>query len=372
MRPLTVIQVLPALDAGGVERGTLEIAEGLVRAGHQAVVISSGGRLVQDLNRLGGKHIDLPIGTKSLLLLRYLPTLKRIFAGTDIVHVRSRFPAWLTWLAWRGMDPLHRPALITTVHGAYSVNRYSQVMMRGEKVIAVSHYIRDYIINNYPATDPGKIIVIQRGIDPASYYRGFRPPDRWLQDWQQEYPHLRDKFILTLPGRITRLKGHEHFLHLLSGLKDKGLNIHGLIAGGAHTSKRGYLESLQKTAAALGIEQDVTFTGHRDDLREIMSVSAIVLCLSRQPEAFGRTALEALSLGTPVIAYDHGGTGEILQALFPEGLVPLDDINGLITRVQQFQAQRPAITAANPFLLADMLNRTLACYAEMARKQDLI
>lgn len=367
---LIVIQILPALDAGGVERGTVEVAAGLVRAGHRAVVISAGGRLVQELKQAGGEHIDLPIGTKSLLLLRCIPTLRRLFAEADIVHVRSRFPAWLTWLAWRGMDKKNRPALITTVHGAYSVNRYSQIMTQGEKVIAVSDYIRDYVINNYPATDPGKITVIHRGIDPSQYYREFRPTDQWLQDWQREYPQLQDKFILTLPGRITRLKGHEHFLKILSGLQDKGLNVHGLIVGGAHGSKQDYLESLKKTAAAMAIDQSITFTGHRNDLREIMTISNIVLCLSRQPEAFGRTALESLSLGTPVIAYDHGGTREILQALLPEGLVALADIDSLINRVEQFYRQPPAVTAANPFLLEDMLKRTINCYEEMAQRRS--
>lgn len=364
MKPLNVIQIVPALHAGGVERGTLEVAAALVRAGHRAVVISSGGRLVRELQQAGAEHIELPVGKKSLLLLRLIPVLKRMFNGADIVHVRSRFPAWLAFLAWCGMDKHRRPVLITTVHGAYSVNWYSKIMTRGEKVIAVSAYIRDYIIRNYPATDPGKITVIHRGVDPALYYNGFRPDDRWLLNWYREYPQLRDKFILTLPGRITRLKGHEHFISILSALKDRGLDIHGLVVGGAHAGKQGYLDSLKQATAATGIEQLISFTGHRDDLREIMSTSAVVLCLSRQPEAFGRTALESLSLGTPVIAYDHGGTSEIMRALFPDGLVPVDDVAAVTARIEKYYTHRPSITAANPFLLRDMLTRTLACYAE--------
>ena len=304
-----------------------------------------------------------------MALLRCLPALRRIFTTADIVHVRSRFPAWLTWLAWHGMDALRRPALITTVHGAYSVNRYSRIMTVGEKVIAVSNYIRDYIINNYPATDPGKITVIHRGIDPARYHykESITLTIQWLQDWLHEFPQLRDKFILTLPGRITRLKGHEHFLSILSDLKDKGLDVHGLIAGGVHSGKQAYLGTLKRTAADMGIDQDVTFTGYRSDLREIMSISDVVLCLSRQPEAFGRTALESLSLGTPVIAYDHGGTSEIMQAMFADGLVHVDDQQAVCGLIEKFYRQRPSIPGTNPFLLEDMLNRTIAVYEETAR-----
>jgi len=240
-------------------------------------------------------------------------------------------------------------------------------MCRGEKVIAVSGYIRDHIRRNYPATDPGKITVIHRGVDPALYYKGFQPESKWLQNWYRNFPQLRDRFILTLPGRITRLKGHEHFLTILAAIKETGLNVHGLIVGDAHASKRDYLASLKRTAAAMAIDQYVTITGHRNDLREIMSISAVVLCLSRQPEAFGRTALESLSLGTPVIAYDHGGTSEIMQALFPDGLVPVDDIHAVTDRIEKYYQHSPSIEATNPFVLEDMLNHTIACYEEMAR-----
>lgn len=364
--PLTVIQILPALNAGGVERGTLEVTTSLVSAGHRAVVISAGGRLVPELIEAGGEHITLPIGKKSLHLLRYIPLLRRAFSWADIVHVRSRFPAWLAWLAWRGMDGRQRPGFITTFHGAYSVNWYSKIMTRGEKVIAVSCYIRDYIIENYPRTDPDKIITIPRGVDPVRYYNGFRPETQWLQDWYRKYPLLRDKYILTLPGRITRLKGHEHFLNIMSILKDKSMNVHGLVVGDAHTSKQNYLRSLKKLTVAKGLDSYVTFTGHRNDLREIMSISDIVFCLSRQPESFGRTALESLSLGIPVIGYNHGGTGEIMQALFPDGLVQVDDIPGVLEQITNFYNNRPSVSTQNPYLLQNMLDKIIACYEDLA------
>ena len=367
---LTVIQILPALEAGGVERGTLEVAQHLVRCGHRSLVLSAGGRLVRELTAAGSEHIHIPIGGKSLLAIRLLPMLRRIFTGADIVHVRSRFPAWLAWLAWRGMHEQTRPGFITTVHGVYAVNAYSRIMTRGDRVIAVSDYIRDYISTNFPRTDPARIITIHRGIDPDQYHPGFRPEPGWLREWQQQFPELQDKFLLTLPGRISRRKGHEDFLRLMAGLQDRHLNIHGLVVGGPHPRKRDFFNALQAAAADLGLAQHITFVGHRDDLREILSISAIVLSLSGLPEAFGRTALEALALGTPVIAYAHGGVHEILQTLLPDGLVQPGDIAGSLALVEKFYHERPVIAATNPYQLHTMLERTIACYEEVAgRKQ---
>ena len=141
---LSVAQVLPALDEGGVERGTLEIAEYLVREGHRSMVISAGGRLVDDLVGRGSKHIQWTIGNKTPLTLRWVSKLRRLFLHEhiDVVHTRSRLPAWITWLALRGMAVKQRPRWVTTVHGFYSVNPYSAIMTRGERVIAVSRSIQ--------------------------------------------------------------------------------------------------------------------------------------------------------------------------------------------------------------------------------------
>ena len=358
-----VAQVLPALEAGGVERGTVEVARALTAAGQRSIVISAGGRLVKELTATGSQHVQLPIGHKSLLVLRQIPRLREIFSQVDIVHARSRFPAWLSWLAVKGMEPGRRPAFITTVHGAYSVNPYSRIMTRGNRVIAVSDFIHDYITSNYPDCDPDRIITIHRGIDPDVYYQGYQPDSAWLRTWYATYPQLKEKFVMALPGRITRRKGHEDFISAIAGLSNKGMNIHGLIIGGAHPSKKSYTRKLERHVDKAGLRDRITFTGHRDDLREIMSTCQVICCISRQPESFGRTALEALCLGIPVVAYDHGGAGEILRRLFAEGLVPPGEAGGIIQRVETFYRLKPTVSADNPFLLATMLSQTLACYA---------
>src|SRR5690242_2595123 len=124
MPRLTVIQTLPALNTGGVERGTLEVAAELVKRGHRSIVVSAGGELLEELVHNGSEHIALSVGNKSLLTLRHIPLLRRILgeSGATIVHARSRLPAWISYLAWKGMDPASRPRFVTSVHGPYSVN----------------------------------------------------------------------------------------------------------------------------------------------------------------------------------------------------------------------------------------------------------
>jgi glycosyltransferase involved in cell wall biosynthesis len=180
-RSLTVLQVLPALESGGVERGTLEVSRYLVARGHRSIVLSAGGRMVEQLIREGGEHIAWNIGRKSLTTLAMAFRLRRLLQmeQVDILHVRSRMPAWVAWLAWRGMDPSHRPRFITTVHGLYSANAYSGIMTRGERVIAVSETVRRYVLAHYPRTDFSRIVVIPRGIDPSVYTPGFQPTESW-------------------------------------------------------------------------------------------------------------------------------------------------------------------------------------------------
>ena len=142
---MKVIQILPELNAGGVERGTLEVGKYLTEQGHESIVISNGGRLVEQLEAEGSRHITLPVHKKRLSSLKQVKILRRRFETEkpDILHLRSRLPAWLAYLAWRKMDPLTRPRLVTTVHGFYSVNAYSRIMTKGERVICVSNRVKD-------------------------------------------------------------------------------------------------------------------------------------------------------------------------------------------------------------------------------------
>lgn len=364
---MTVLQVLPALESGGVERGTLEVAGELVRRGHRAIVVSAGGRMVDELRALGAEHIAWPIGKKSPLTLLLVPRLRKLLIEqqVDILHARSRMPAWIAWLAWRGMNPATRPRFVTTVHGQYSVNRYSAVMMRGERIISVSETIRDYILGNYPGVDPHRLRLIYRGVDARAYPYGYRPSAEWLHAWYAQYPELKDKFVITLPGRLTRLKGHAGFIELMARLKDCGIAAHGLIVGGGDERRRAYAGKIMRLARQRDLN-NITFTGQRADMREIYAASNLVLSLSQQPESFGRTVLEALSLGVPVIGYAHGGVGEILEAVYPQGLIPPGDPAALQQRVLEFMRAPPAVPGIHPFSLQVMLDATMTLYQDMA------
>jgi glycosyltransferase involved in cell wall biosynthesis len=365
---LSVIQTVPALDAGGVERGTIEVAGELVQRGHRAIVISAGGRMVEKLTALGAEHIDLPVGRKSPTTLLFVKKLREIIkaSGVNILHARSRLPAWISYLAWRTTDESFRPSFVTSVHGPYSVNRYSKIMMRGERVIAISDFIQHYISDNYSDVDMGKVSVIPRGINPLNFPYRYSPSKKWLQHWHEQQPQLAGSLIITLPARITRWKGQLDFVRIIDELRKANINAHGIIAGGVERKSEAYFDELKSFILSSGVDQHITLTGHRDDLREVMSISNLVLSVSREPEAFGRTSLEALALGIPVIAYDHGGASEVLNRIFSQGLVPALDIDAAVRRAIEFLRSPPQVPDNNPFTLSSMLDSTLNVYQDLA------
>lgn len=366
-RLLTVVQVLPALESGGVERGTLDVGKYLAEHGHRSIVISASGRMVKQLTREGSEHSRWDIGHKSLWTLRLIVPLRRFLRENkaDILHVRSRMPAWICYLAWKGMDPKTRPHFVTTIHGPYSVNAYSAVMTKGERVIVISEMIRNYVLKNYPGVAPGKLRLIYRGVDANEFPFGYKPAEEWLTRWYKDFPETRDKKLITLPARVTRWKGQEDFVELMERIKERVPDGHGLIVGETKGGKGHFLEELKAKAVTLGVADQVTFTGHRGDLREIMSISDIVLSLSREPEAFGRISVEALSLGVPVIGYAHGGVAEQLESILPEGCVPVGDIARIAKLAVRWLRCPPTISCNQPFNLERMLTQTLDVYHDL-------
>ena len=374
MKPLKDLQLLPALDSGGVERGTLEIARALVAAGHESVVLSKGGRLVEQLQREGSRHIARDLGRKSPATFLHYRALRKLFEAErfDIVHARSRLPAWVAWLAWRGMPANARPHFVTTVHGMHSVSRYSAIMCAGERVIAVSDTVRDYILTHYP---PGRwphladerITVIPRGIDPAEFPRDYQPSDEWLTRFHSEFPQIGQRKVLTLPGRLTRLKGHHDFITIVGKLVAEGLDVVGLIVGGEDPKRPGYAKEIRERVQTEGLGERIVFTGHRSDVREIYAISDCVLSLSSTPESFGRTVLEPLAMGRPVVGYAHGGVAEILGELFAHGAVAKGDVEAATKRAADVIAGRTPVVEFNTrFLLERMQALTLKLYGALA------
>ncbi|MCW4454532.1 glycosyltransferase [Flavobacterium sp. MXW15] len=368
MRRLTVVQLLPALHSGGVERSTLEIAAALVAAGHRAIVVSAGGRLLEPLLASGAEHLTLDIGRKSLLTLRHVGALRRLFAetGADIVHARSRLPAWLGWHALCGLPAARRPRWVTTVHGLNSPGRYSAVMAGGERVICVSRTVRDYVLRHYPGTDPARLRVIPRGVDVAQFPRAPRPDRQARAAVVREYPALAgDGPLLLLPGRGTRLKGHAHALRLLAALHAAGVPARLWMPGAREPGREDYLAGLERQAAELGVAGSLLMSAPTARIAQAYAASDLVLQLSEKPEAFGRTVLEALSVGRPVLGWDQGGVGELLAQLQPSGAVAPFDPRALYERAQQLLAEPPPLPARLPFTLQAMQRDTLKVYDEL-------
>lgn len=371
--PLTVVQLLPALDSGGVERSTLEIAQALVGAGHRAIVVSAGGRLVPRLQAMGAEHVAVDIGRKSLLTLRHVRTLRALLARerADIVHARSRLPAWIGVLALRGMASSQRPRLVTTVHGLNSPSRYSAVMTRGERVICVSRTVRDYVLRHYPGTDPSILRVIPRGIDTTAFARAAHP-DVAARAWAAAlHPALGgDGPLLLLPGRGTRLKGHADALALLARLRGDGLDARLWLPGARERGREQYIAELEREARSGGLADAVAFTPATDEIARAYAASDLVLQVSRKPESFGRTVLEALSVGRPLLGWRHGGVGELLDELQPAGAVAPFDAAQLHRNARELLARPPSPPATIPYTLSAMQEATLAVYAELIDERD--
>lgn len=366
---LTVVQLIPALHSGGAERSALEVGRALVQAGHRSVVISAGGgRLVSQLIAEGSEHVALDIGRKSLATLRHLPTLRRLLREIrpDIVHARSRLPAWLGWWALKGLSP--RPHFITTVHGMNSPGRYSAILLRGERVVVVSQTLRDYVLSHYPWLEPSRVRVIPRGIDPQAFPYGHRPDEAWWKAFYHDYPTLAGAPLLTLPARGTRLKGHHDAIELVADLRQRGIESRLLLLGVLEPGREAYAQELRELIAARGLKGQVVLTPPRSDVRDIFSISSLILQLSNKPESFGRTVVEALSLCRPVLGYAHGGVGELLAELYPAGRVPLGDRERLAERAAELLRVAPAIAPLQAYRLEDMQCATLALYAEVVTR----
>ena len=319
--------------------------------------------MVEEMTAGGSEHLTLPIGRKSPRTLALIPTLRR-FCRTrrvDVLHARSRVPAWLALATHRSLPKKQRPRFLTTMHGLHSVGRFSSVMSRGERVVAVSNTVRDHILQHYGSAyhrvAADRISVVRNGIDHACYPHGFTPAADWQERFDAEFPQVRGRRLVTLIGRLTRLKGHHDLLAVMKRLPP---DWHALIVGGDDPRRQKYADDLRATAATLG--DRVTFTGHRRDARELAAVSQAVVSLSTKPESFGRTVLESLALGVPVVGYAHGGVGEVLGELFPEGAVPVGEISGVSERLQTLAQSGCRPQPFQSFRLDDTCRRMIDVY----------
>jgi len=368
-----ILQVLPALRSGGVERGTLEIARAIQQAGGKALVASAGGPMVSQLTACGAKHITLPLDSKNPLVMhKNIKRLERIIREhqVDIVHARSRAPAWSAWYAAQETD-CH---FMTTFHGTYNIQnrwkrKYNAVMTRGERVIAISRFIAEHMQENY-GVDPAKIRVIHRGVDLKLFNPSTRTQPRiisLIKEW-----HLPEALPMILcPGRITRWKGQDVLLKALGALPHR--NFFAVILGD-DKKQSGYRHELEKLITELGLEGHVRIARHTNYMTEAYLLSRFVVSTSIEPEAFGRVVLEAQAMGKPVIATNHGGPQETVVDGQTGWLVEPGNVEALSAAIERAltldekrlqEMGEAAHIHAQQFSLEKMCAQTLDVYEEL-------
>ena len=341
---LTILQVIPSLDAGGAERTTIDIAGAITVAGGKALVASQGGRLEDELAAMGGELIRLPVASKNpLTILANAGKLEKIIRerNVSVIHARSRAPAWSAFFAARTT----KIPFVTTYHGAYNARnwfkkQYNGIMAAGAMVIANSQFTGDEIAKTY-GTNKKRIAVIPRGTDFSAFDKSKITLERVLEMKARWGLAGYRGPVLLLPARLTRWKGHLVFIEALSQLKREGrLGEATAVLAGDAQGREAFLEEVKLAIQAGGLETRVKIVGHIEDMPAAYAASALVVSASTDPEAFGRAIVEASAMGVPVIATDHGGARETLIG------EPRDQITGWLAPPGDAKALAEAISAA--------------------------
>ena len=374
-RRATVLQVLPALGAGGgVERGTVEIAAAIAAAGGRALVASEGGSQVHELTRAGAEHVVLPLASKNPLVMRAnAGRLAQLIEGegVDIVHARSRAPAWSAYHAARRTGR----RFLTTFHGTYSAGnrlkrRYNAVMTRGERVIALSGFIAGHIHRVY-GVPARRIRVIHRGVDLARFDPARVGAERVVslaREWR-----LPDGVpVVMLPARLTRWKGQAFLIEAMARLRRGDVRC---LLVGADQGRTGYRRELEALIVRHELDEVVRIVDHCDDMPAAYMLTDVVISASTDPEAFGRVVAEAQALGRPVIASDHGGARETVIAgetgwLTPPGDAPalagaIERVLGLGEAARRALAGKAIANVRRNFSKDAMCAKTLDVYDEV-------
>ena len=369
-----VMQVLPRLETGGVERGTVDITMALTAAGRRAIVVSAGGSMVREIERAGGQHFTLPVDSKNPMTMR-----KNIAALTEfiraknigVVHARSRAPAWSA----RAAAERANIPFMTTFHGTYNFNNrakkaYNAVMAKGERVIAISEFIGRHVADEYDVPED-RIRVIPRGIDLETFNPYAVSAERMIQ-LSQAWRLPDESPVVMLPGRLTRWKGQSVLIEAARRLARPDVRV---LLVGDDQGRTGYRDELESQIARIGAEGIIHLTGPCRDIAAAYMLADVVVSASTDPEAFGRVVAEAHAMGRPVIASDHGGARETVIAGETGWLVPPGDADALaqslcaalaMTSAERETVARRAIAhIRDNYTKPQMCTATLAVYDEL-------
>ena len=364
---MKVLQLIPALSVGGTERGTVELAQGLVQRGHEALVISGGGELVKLLESCGAKHIPLPVGSKSpWTILRMIRKVSEIIIEekVDLVHARSRIPGLIGFFASRRAQV----PFVTTCHGYYRRNIFGTVMGWGKRVIVSSHAIGRHMLEDFETSEE-RLRVIARGVDPEVFrYRSVRR-------------RTSQEKTIAMIGRITPLKGHADFIRAVSRVVRVFPTLRVLIVGEAPSGRQKYHQDLQLLVRRLGLHRSVEFRETTHDVPGLLGELDLLVLASRTPEAFGRVLIEAGASGVPVVATRVGGVSEVVEDGREGLLVPAQNpvaLSEAILRLLKDPALAEKLSRnfrakiEREYSLETMVEKTLQVYREVLESQRIL
>jgi len=356
---MKILQILPELNVGGVETGTVDFAKYLIEHGHHSVVVSNGGRLVAGLKKGGSKHYTLPVHKKSLRTMwEMIEPVREIIRkeSIDIVHARSRVPAWIAYFACQKT----KAVFITTCHGSYGNRFFSQVMGWSKLVIVPSRSIGRHMIDRYKVP-ADRIRCIPRSVDLTKFQNIIKKTNSHVP-------------VIAMVGRLTPIKGHRYFLIAMAKVIRKKPNVKIQIIGDASPNKESYKQDLHVLVRRLGLKEHVDFLGNRKDIPKVLSKVDVLVMASTVPESFGRVILEAQAAGVPVVATHVGGVIDIIDE-GKTGLMVMpkdsDAMAASVLRILNNESLAKQLTEAakvklqENFTLDHMASRTLEVYKEI-------
>jgi len=377
IRNYSVLQVLPHLNSGGLVSGAIEISEALQKAGMNSFVASEGGRREREITRVGGKVINFSLGSKNpLIIFLNIYKLSKIIKKykINIIHARSRAPAWSAYFAAKKMGI----PFVTTFHGTYSIQnklkkKYNSVMVKGDRVIAISRFINSHILSNYNINKE-KTVIIHRGVN-IEQYNYFKVSNERLISLSKQFNIPEDCFVILLPGRVTRWKGHKLFIEAINKLQRSDIIC--LIVGDFQGRNKYYAE-LERLIDQFKLKNNFRIIPNQIDMAAIYKLADVVVSSSLEPEAFGRVVAEAQAMGRPTVAVNHGGGPEIIIDGLTGWLFKSGNANDLADKINKAlslnkndrdkMAMNAIERAKLNFNNEMMCEKTLQVYAELANK----
>ena len=370
---MIVMRLLSSLKHDESERGIFHLGRALVKKDHTSIIISSAdndNELVKRLEREGNLYHQLYMNKKSWAALLQIIPLRHLIEkyNPDVIHVHSRTPAWILHLALRRARVKRLPKIVSTMYGFYPINKYSQALLDVDTIITVSDSVTNYLTKGLRREEMGRKIIkrIYRGVDTRRYPYRHNPSVYWLRRTFAEFPELEHKKWLVFPTVIGNEYGQEWLIDILGNLQEQFPLIHAIIMDEDYREGDVAHEDFRQRMNALGLGERVTYVGSkRNDMREWLSAANIVMALANQPESIGINALQAIHLGTPVVGWDQAAFSEILQPLYPQGLVKKYNAQALCKAVrnQLEGVTRPEMT--NQFTMREMIDETIKVYQKL-------